>query len=74
MSVSKALTFGYRLNVIGLLAGFMLLYVALSDRPWWVLIGGTVEEPTFLAEVSPFRVSVIILGKPVVIQILPYLI
>jgi len=59
--------------VAGLLAGAMLLYVAFSGKPWWVLIGGTMEEPTFLAEVSPFKVNIAVLGRPVVITILPYL-
>lgn len=73
MSFLRTLTLGYRANAIGLLAGVMLIYVALSGRPWWAIVGGAVEEPTFAAEVSPFRVSILILGKPVEVAILPYL-
>lgn len=73
MSLSKKLTLGYKLNILGLLAGVMLLYVSLSGKPWWVLIGGSMEEPTFLAEVSPFKVNIAILGKTVLIPMLPYL-
>ena len=73
MRLSKKLTLGYRLNTLGLLAGVLLLYVTLSGKPWWTLIGGSMEEPTFLAEVSPFKVNIVILGKPVLIPILPYL-
>ena len=73
MGIRRALTLGYRLNLVGLLAGLSLIYVALSDKPWWILIGGSFKEPAFLAEVSPFKVSIMALGKPISISIISYL-
>jgi len=74
MRVRWFLTLGYRLNLVGLLAGFLLGYVALSDRAWWVLVGGSFDRPAFLAQLSPFRVTLTALGEPVIIPIIPYLV
>ena len=74
MRIRWFLTLGYRLNLVGLLAGFLLSYVALSDRAWWVLVGGSLEQPAFLAQLSPFRVTLTALGEPVIIPIILYLV
>jgi len=73
MNIRKVLTLGFRLNVLGLLAGLSLVYVALSDKPWWILIGGSFEEPAFLVEASPFMFLVTAFGEPVSIPIISYL-
>jgi hypothetical protein len=69
----KALTLGNRVNLVGIASSIPLLYVALSNNPWWVAYGGRDGEHTFSAEVSPFNIAVQVLGKPVTVPILPYL-
>jgi hypothetical protein len=69
----KALTLGNRVNLVGIASSIPLLYVALSNNPWWVAYGGLDGEYTFSAEVSPFNIAVQVLGKPVTVPILPYL-
>ena len=62
-----------RVNVVGVIASILLLYVAFSNKPWWILIGGSLEEHTYLVEVSPFIFHVEILERPMTIPIIPYL-
>jgi hypothetical protein len=69
----KALTLGNRVNLVGIASSILLLYVAVSNNPWWVAYGGLGGEHTFSAEVSPFNIAVQVLGKPVTVPILPYL-
>ena len=73
MDVRRILTINYRLNVMGLIAGFFLIYIAISDKPWWILIGGSVEEHVFSAELSPFMTMITVLGRPVHLPIITYL-
>ena len=73
MNVHRMLTINYRLNIMGLIAGLFLVYVAVSDEPWWILIGGSVKEHAFSAEISPFRTAITILCKPVDIPIVTYM-
>lgn len=69
----KALSLNYKVNVLGAVGALLLFYVALSNKPWWTIIGGLSEEPTFSAAVSPFIIVVEILGKPLLVPIIPYL-
>lgn len=73
MTATRLLTLNHRLNVLGLASSFLLLYTALSERPWWTVYGGIGDERTFSAEVSPFSVAVEVLGKPVTVPMLFYL-
>ncbi len=61
-----------KVNVIGIVGSLLLFYVALSRDAWWSLVGG-IEEETFSVFISPFHISISILGKPVAIPIIPYL-
>jgi hypothetical protein len=69
----KALTLNHKFNLLGLASSFLLFYTALSNNPWWTVYGGIGDERTFSAEVSPFNVSVEVLGKPVIVPMLFYL-
>ncbi len=69
----KVLSLNYRVNLLGLASSLLLFYTALSNNPWWTVAGGVEGERTFWAEVSPFNISVEVLGKPVKVPILPYL-
>jgi len=69
----KALTLNHRFNLLGLASSFLLFYTALSNNPWWTVYGGIGDERTFSAEVSPFNISVEVLGKPATVPILFYL-
>ena len=73
MKVTRLLTLNYRLNTPGLASSILLLYTAISNSPWWRIVGGVGGEHTFSAEVSPFSIVVEVLGKPVTIPILFYL-
>jgi len=53
----------FRFNLLGLASSFLLFYAALSNNPWWTVYGGIGDERTFSAEVSPFNISVEVLGK-----------
>jgi hypothetical protein len=69
----KVFTLNYRFNLLGVASAFLLFYTALSDNPWWTVYGGIGDERTFSVEVSPFNISVEVLGKPVIVPILFYL-
>jgi hypothetical protein len=72
----KVLTLNHRFNLLGLASSFLLFYTALSNNPWWTIYGaygGIGNERTFSAEVSPFNISVEVLGKPVIVPMLFYL-
>ncbi|MEM0450428.1 MAG: hypothetical protein QXO17_02515 [Nitrososphaerota archaeon] len=58
---------------MGILGSLLLYYVALSDRPWWILRGGSTGERLFEIAVSPFAFSAELLGKPIIVPIIPYL-
>ena len=63
----------FKFNLLGLASAFLLFYTALSNNPWWTVYGGVGDERTFSAEVSPFNISVEVLGKPVIVPMLFYL-
>jgi hypothetical protein len=63
----------FKFNLLGLASAFLLFYTVLSNNPWWTVYGGVGDERTFSAEVSPFNISVEVLGKPVIVPILFYL-
>jgi hypothetical protein len=63
----------FKFNLLGLASSFLLFYTALSNNPWWTIYGGVGDERTFSAEVSPFSISVEVLGKPVIVPMLFYL-
>ncbi|MEM4409394.1 MAG: hypothetical protein QXI19_11710 [Candidatus Caldarchaeum sp.] len=63
MKILETLTVNHRLNILGLVGSILLLYVALSDEPWWKLVGGLQESPTYVVKLSPFIFNVSILGK-----------
>jgi hypothetical protein len=63
----------FKFNLLGLASSFLLFYTALSNNPWWTVYGGVGDERTFSAEVSPFNISVEVLGKPATVPILFYL-
>jgi hypothetical protein len=69
----KVLTLNNRFNLLGVVSSFLLFYTALSNNPWWTIYGGVGDERTFSAEVSPFSISVEVLGKPVIVPMLFYL-
>jgi len=73
MNIYRTVTINYRLNIMGLIAGVFLIYIAVSDKPWWILIGGSVKEHAFSAEISPFRTVIMVLGKTVDIPIVTYM-
>lgn len=68
-SVLSILSLGYRVNVLGVIASVLTLLISLSEEPWWVLTGGE----AFFAHISPFSISINILGRPLLIPIIPYL-
>jgi len=61
-----------RVNVFGLMSGFLMLYLVLLPEPWWVALGGSDGE-AFHAYVSPFAFEVVLLGNPVDIPIVYWL-
>jgi len=73
MGLADALTLRRKVNVIGVVGALLLFYAALSNRPWWTLVGGSGEEYTFAVTLSPFMFAAEILGKPMTISIIPYL-
>lgn len=73
MRAVNALTLGGRVNIVGVLSSLLLLYVCLSGKPWWVLVGGREGENMILVKLSPFTFYAEILRRPVVVPIIPYL-
>jgi hypothetical protein len=73
MVLVKVLTLNNRFNLLGIASSLLLFYTALSNSPWWTMVGGMGDEFIFSAEVSPFNIAVQVLGKPVTVPILPYL-
>jgi hypothetical protein len=69
----KVFTLNHRFNLLGVASSFLLFYTALSNNPWWTVYGGIGDEHTFSAKVSPFNISVEVLGKPVIVPMLFYL-
>jgi len=61
-----------RINLPALFAGIIFIYVALKRDYWWIAksIG---DKPTFFAGVAPYRIDIMILGKDVVVNGLPYI-
>ena len=73
MKFTRTVTLNYTVNMIGLASSILLFYIALSNNAWWMVRGGTGDEYTFIAEVSPFNIVVKVLDRPVTVPILPYL-
>ena len=73
MQMINPLSLGGRVNAIGVVTALLLLYLCLSNNPWWTLRGGLGGENTLLVEVSPFVYRLEILQKPVSIPAIPYL-
>ncbi|MGB9740250.1 MAG: hypothetical protein ACPLW5_00625, partial [Candidatus Bathyarchaeales archaeon] len=73
MQKANILTIGKRINLLGIISASLLLYLSLSNEPWWTLKGGSETESTLLAEISLFMFNIKILGKPLTIPIIPYL-
>lgn len=73
MQIANILTMGKRINLLGVISASLLLYLSLSNEPWWTLKGGSETECTLIAEISPFMFNIQILGKPLTIPAIPYL-
>lgn len=74
MKIVEALSLKNRVNTLGIIGALLLIYISLSNQPWWTLAGGLGEEHSFSARISPFTFEAQILGKPLVLPIMPYLI
>lgn len=73
MGLIETVSLNRRVNVLGVAGALLLFYVALSNKPWWIMTGGSAEACTFSASISPFIFAVEVLGKPLTIPIIPYL-
>lgn len=74
MRLTYALSLKYRINTLGILSALLFFYISLSNKPWWTITGGLNGEHSFSAEISPFTFEAQILGKPLTLPIMPYLI
>ncbi len=72
MSLVNVLSLNRRVNTLGVASSLLLLYVLLSDKPWWILTGGSSGGRTILVELSPFTFTMEILGKSLTIPIAFY--
>lgn len=72
MSLINILSLKHRVNTLGVASSLLLLYVLLSDKPWWILTGGSSGERTILVELSPFTFTMEVLGRPLTIPIAFY--
>ncbi|MDI9619953.1 MAG: hypothetical protein QFX33_03990 [Candidatus Nezhaarchaeota archaeon] len=73
MGIAEALSLKGRVNLLGVLGAALLFYVALSGGPWWIVVGGAAGFPAFSVALSPFTCSIDVLGRPLTIPIVPYL-
>ncbi len=71
--IRKILVPGNKLNIPALIGGLIVIYIVLYGGPWWTLTA-TGANPTFKVGVAPYQIYIEILGKPVDIPILKYLI
>ena len=62
-----------KINIAGVVSGLITLYLAILGGSWWVAIGGAGGE-SFHAFISPFTFDVSILGNPVYVPIVDWLI
>lgn len=62
-----------KINIAGIVSGLITLYLAIVGGSWWVAIGGAGGE-SFHAFISPFTFDVSILGNPVDVPIVDWLI
>ena len=71
--VRKYLVPSNRINILGLMAGIIILYILYTNQPWWVLsaIG---DKPTFKAAIAPYLINIEILDKPVNSPIIKYVV
>jgi len=69
MGLEKLIIKG-KVNILGVIAAILVLVVVFTAKPWWTLKGG---EGFLEVSYSPFKIDVNVLGKPIVIPIVPYL-
>ena len=58
-----------RVNVLGFIAGALILYLVFFDAPWWTLSAGEALS----LQLSPFNISVVMLNSPVEAPIIYYI-
>jgi len=72
MGLVDTLSLNRRVNTLGVAGSLLLLYVVLSDKPWWILTGGSSGERAILIELSPFTFTMEVLGRPLTIPVVFY--
>lgn len=71
--IRKILILGNRVNIPALIGGLITIYIALYGGPWWTL-NAVGANPTFKAGIAPYQIYVELLGNPVNIPTLKYII
>jgi hypothetical protein len=62
-----------KINIVGVVSGLITLYLAILGGSWWVATGGAGGE-SFHAFISPFTFEVSILGNPLGVPLIEWLI
>lgn len=62
-----------KINIAGVVSGLITLYLAILGGSWWVAIGGA-GGASFHAFISPFTFDVSIMGNPVEVPLIDWLI
>ena len=71
--MTTRLILGGSINLPAFIGGIIFLYILFMGETWWV-IKGLGENPSFYASVAPYNIEIIILGKPVYVPIIEYIV
>ncbi len=71
--MTTKLILGDRINLPAFIGGLIFLYVLFEGEAWWI-IKGLGENPSFYASVAPYNIDITILGKPVYVPIIEYIV
>jgi len=55
-------------------SALLTLYIVLAGAPWWICVGGSPHNPAVNIAISPFFFEVEVLGSPITMKMIPYLI
>jgi len=61
-----------RVNIFALVSGIIIIYITYTGEPWWVIRAIGVN-PTFYANIAPYKIEINIMDRGVDIPILKYI-
>lgn len=71
--MKRVLLLGGKVNILAIVAGILMLYILYTGEPWWILTA-VGDNPTFGAEIAPYKIVIEIMDRPVDIPLINYMV